>query len=84
MNNTELKKFIENFIENVSKYSLMYGGSLEGVESVWHTLMTFESFANGEDPSDRLWDLAYDQISDKYRCGSWALCSKVAKQYDRR
>lgn len=82
MNNTELKKFIENFLENVSKYSLMYGGNLEGVESVWHTLMAFESFANGEDPNDRLWDLAYDQISDKYRCGSWALCSKVAKQYD--
>lgn len=82
MNNTELKKFIENFLENVSKYSLMYGGSLEGVESVWHTLMAFESFANGEDPNDRLWDLAYDQISDKYKCGSWALSAKVFKQYD--
>jgi len=80
--NDDLKKFIEKFLDDVSKYSLMYGGNLEGVEAVWHTLMAFESFANGEDPNDRLWNLAYDQISDKYRCGSWALSTKVSKQYD--
>lgn len=83
IDNTELKKFIENFLKDVSKYHLMYGGSLEGIESVWHTIMAFESFANDEDSNDRSWDLAYDQISDKYKCGSWALSSKVSKQYDK-
>lgn len=82
--NLELKKFIENFLKDVSKYHLMYGGSLEGVESVWHTIMAFESFADGHVWSDKddAWDLAYDQISDKYKCGSWALSCKVSKQYD--
>lgn len=90
MNNSELKKFIEKFLDDVSKYHLMYGGSLEGIEAVWHTIMAFESFADCESTKedfwnlrDSFWDSAYDRISDKYKCGSWALCSKVAKQYDR-
>lgn len=61
--------------ENVERRSLMYGGNLTGVESVWNMLCAFEAIIDGD--IDDCHDKAYRAIAEKYRCGNWTLSGKV-------
>lgn len=82
-----LKKFITDYKAKVERYGLMYGGDLNGIESILHTLWHMEDFAedgvNIFDEPTTLFDHdfnAYQTIAQKYKCGNWPLSAKVSKE----
>jgi hypothetical protein len=87
----EIKRFIDGYRGNIERFrggfeqrSLMYGGSLNGVEAAWNVLTTMEEFLNGVDIYDRTeGDLsfkAYSTVAEKYKCGNWVISAKVKEE----
>ena len=70
-----LKQYIDEYFDNVSKRPGMYGGTLDGTETVWWTLMQFKAF---ELQVDR--ELVRDSflaVMAKHKCGNLGLSSKA-------
>lgn len=76
----DFRKFLEEYRARFQKYSLMYGGTLVGVETVWYTLSAFEDFLDGPFEDDVNFE-AYHKIAQKYKCGSWVLSAKVKEEF---
>ena len=82
----EVNQFLATWRENFEKRSLMYGGDLSGVETMWYALQTFEAFMAGEDIFGEKTDIddlrfrAYAQVASKYRCGNSPISVKVKKE----
>lgn len=72
----ELKKFIQEYREKFEARPLMFGGTLSGIEAIWHTISTFENFVYEYKTQG-----SYAQIAKKYKCGSWVLSSKVEEEF---
>lgn len=83
----EVNGFLATWRGNFEKRSLMYGGDLSGVETMWYALQTFEAFMAGEDIfggstdiDDDLRFRAYAQVASRYKCGNSPLSSKVRNE----
>lgn len=83
----EVNEFLATWRENFEKRSLMYGGDLSGVETMWYALQTFEAFMAGEDIFGGSTDIdddlrfnSYARVAAKYKCGNSPLSSKVRKE----
>lgn len=86
----EVARFIERYRADIERFrggfekrSLMYGGSLNGVEAAWNVLHVMEAFLEGEDIFDASDDsdfTAYARIASKYKCGNWVISAKVAHE----
>ena len=86
----DVRQFIDTYRANIERFrggfekrSLMYGGSLNGVEAAWNVINVMEAFLEGEnifsadDDSDFT---AYSTIARKYRCGNWVISAKVKEE----
>ncbi len=73
----QIHEFINEHREKIEKYGLMYGGNLNGVEVIWHTLDLISQFIDEKTSNHDLSRKAYANIASKKQCGSWTLSSKI-------
>ncbi len=78
----DMRRFVDTYRTSVEKRSLMYGGDLNGVEAVWSVINTMTNFLEGEDVfnADDIGFSAYETIAARYKCGNWAISTKVREE----
>lgn len=72
-----IQKFLDDYYEKISKYALMYGGTLVGVESVWWTLMQFEAFLHKKQNENSFVTKAFQKVGAEKQCGCLGLSGKA-------